>query len=302
MTTRVTYGTTADGLLAAKVGNIIYCMADRGSGFYITMRDVTKPVDISTLTRNSFFGHLGSVQNEEEFRSEMEDIATHLEEVKAFSRKNIPSSTSTPWGKSQGASVYVEKGIYLHTTARHGGMKVYAKLNRQIPEPYRNEDGWYEEDCEFSKVIVSLPQYFSQREIRQATETVINFYPDEYEKVTGNKVLPGQSTERDRQIFLQKHGNDLIAISALGFDTETGEKMVEVIASVGGVRSRYENNQLIEVETRTFIVPEEEYSQNRRPFGFVIDETRHQEKLPPATQEFPEASEEELNHLFGLNR
>lgn len=59
------------------------------------------------------------------------------------------SSTSTPWGKSQGGHSHFPGMVFYHT-AGHGGLKVDARLNRQIPLPFRNLDGWYEEDCEYA--------------------------------------------------------------------------------------------------------------------------------------------------------
>ena len=55
-------------------------------------------------------------------------------------------NVNTPWGKSQGGSL-LAPGIKLYHTAGHGGMKVFKKLNEQIPTCFRNHTGWYEEDC-----------------------------------------------------------------------------------------------------------------------------------------------------------
>lgn len=302
MTTKVTYGTTADGLTAATVGNNSYCIRTGAKGaLFISMSmHFGNAPDISTMKEGDFFSHLGHVAGVDAFRAEMEDIAANVDEVKTLGRREVGSSTSTPWGKSQGATVYVEDGIYKHSTASHGGMKVYAKLNKLIPEPYRNKDGWYEEDGERNKVIVSLPQFFTKREVRQATEAVINRYPDEYEMVTGTKILPGQSLKRDEQLFHAKHANDWIGISASSFEDENGTKLVAVTASIGGERSRYENGREITVDTKVFIVPREEYSNGWQPFGFVIDESKHPEFVEKQPKdELREASEEELNHLFG---
>lgn len=305
MTTEVTYGTTADGITAARVGKSTYCMKPGRSGeFFIAMADsFGKERDISTMSERDFYSHLGNVKDLDAFKAEMADIAAHMDEKKALGRKEISSSTSTPWGKSQGATVYAEGGIYKHSTAGHGGMKVYAKLNKLIPKPYRNNGGWYEEDGEYNKVVVSLPQFFTKREIRLATAAIINGYPDEYEKVTGNKILPGQSRKRDEQLFLAKHANDWIGISAGSFEDEDGNKLTAVTASKGGERSRYENGRLITVDTKVFVVPREEYSNGWQPFGFVIDETKHPEFVEKQPKdELREASEEELDHLFGRKR
>lgn len=66
----------------------------------------------------------------------------------------------TPWGKSHGGCL-LAPGIKLYHTPSHGGIKVYKKLNEQIPLVFRNQSGWYEEDCE-SKI----PFYFHYEMIR----------------------------------------------------------------------------------------------------------------------------------------
>jgi len=63
-------------------------------------------------------------------------------------------ATSTPWGPSQYADK-LARGVTMYGTAGHGGIKVSDKLNREIPPEFRNESGWYEEDCE-----AVIPLYF----------------------------------------------------------------------------------------------------------------------------------------------
>lgn len=303
MTTKIIYGTTADGLTAATVGKNTYCIRSGAKGaLFISMNmHFGKAPEISTMKESDFFSHLGHVADVDAFKAEMEDIAVNIDEVRLLGRREISSSTMTPWGKSQGATVYVEDGIYDHSTSSHGGMKVYAKLNKLIPEPYRNQDGWYEQDSEYAKVIVSLPQFFTKRELTKALDTVINWYPDEYEKVTGNRLHAGQSRVRDEQLFHAKHARDWIGIAAT--NVEDGKNLTAVIASIGGERSRYENGRNITVETKTFMVPREEYSKGWQPYGFVIDESKHPEFVEKQPEEeLREASEDELNHLFGKKR
>lgn len=68
---------------------------------------------------------------------------------------------STPWGKSQGGNLYMP-GVTFYHTAGHGGLKVFQKLNREIPAAFRCDDGWYEEDCDFA-----IPFYFLHDAIRE---------------------------------------------------------------------------------------------------------------------------------------
>lgn len=258
---------TSDGLVAARAGNTVYAMLPRTDGRY-TISAHYGASDIAELSHSDFAGILEEASGIEDFMAYMTDVMEHLRQKDALGRYEKPSATSTPWGKSQGATVYVENGIVFHSTARHGGFKVSARLNREIPEPYRNENGWYEEDCEYAKVIVSLPAYFTDREVRQATETVRNWFPDEYEAVTGEVIPEGESFKKDERLFKERHAHDWIVISAVGAD----DGMVRCVATKGGERQTW-NGPVI--EEREFLVPSEEYSTCSR-YGFVIDPNRHE--------------------------
>lgn len=67
---------------------------------------------------------------------------------------NKYEGVSTPWGRSQGGNCFMP-GVTFYSTAGHGGLKVFQKLNREIPAALRHDDGWYEEDCDFA-----IPFYF----------------------------------------------------------------------------------------------------------------------------------------------
>src|SRR4051812_216217 len=70
--------------------------------------------------------------------------------------RNVP----TPWGRSQGGHLFAP-GIKFYHTAGHGGLRLTRPFNERIPAPFRNESGWYEEDCEFA-----IPFYFLHDYIR----------------------------------------------------------------------------------------------------------------------------------------
>ena len=56
----------------------------------------------------------------------------------------------TPWGATQGVEE-LAKGIWVVHTASHGGIKLSADRQRQMPAGMRQT--WYEEDCEMPHVI-----------------------------------------------------------------------------------------------------------------------------------------------------
>lgn len=133
----------------------------------------------------------------------------------AFSRDE-PTGTSlregsrSPWGEIQNVT-HVADGISAVSTAGHGGLKLDKERNAEIPEPMRNSDGWYEEDTEATIVGWAKPEAFPhivERRGETATramfdESVKNWYPDEYEKVTGETVTAEESYTRSKQLEKQ---------------------------------------------------------------------------------------------------
>jgi len=265
---------TADGLYAARVGSSVYVMAPFNGSFRIL--SCYGKDDVSKLKLPDFYSYGDDVSGLDGFKAFLSDLAEHLKQAAALGRYEAPSKIRTPWGQSEGATVYVENGIYFHSTPGHGGFKVFAKLNREIPEPYRNADGWYEEDCEYAKVVASLPAYFTDREVRLAKKALVNYFPDEYEAVTGEVIPEGQSISKDERLFKERHASDWVVIAASGKDDGT----VHCWATLGGRRQGWDSPE--EVEEAEFIVPGDEYSKRPR-FGFVIDPDRHERVGAPAT-------------------
>lgn len=65
----------------------------------------------------------------------------------------------TPWGQSQYSEQY-GIGVVFYETPSHGGFKLATAKNNMVPVMFRNNDGWYEEDCEVWKVILTFPELF----------------------------------------------------------------------------------------------------------------------------------------------
>lgn len=170
----------------------------------------------------------------------------------------------TPWGRPDDSEQYAE-GVVLHATPSHGGFKLDEIRNAQVPEALRHPEGWYEEDCDWAKVAVAFPALFTDREWRQADDTVRHQWPEYWESVHGRELSPGESREKDRRLFHEAHAGDWIVVSAVGSGDHPG--MTECVATLGGLRGGG--------RTRTFLVPSDEYGPGR--FGFVIDEIRHRE-------------------------
>jgi hypothetical protein len=212
-----------------------------------------------------------------EFVAYVGDQKIHKEQLAMFGRTSGDAGARTPWGKADHVTVY-GTGVLLYSTPGHGGFKVYKKQNASIPEPYRNEDGWYEEDCAYAKVVAGMPDIFTDLERRDADKTLKNWFPDEYEAVNGVVVSEDESVVRKKQIFSVKHAEDYVVIAASQTDDYPG--MALCIATVGGKRGGFANGVEIPCpEERKFIIPLEEY-RTRSENGFVVDLDKHREIVP----------------------
>lgn len=160
----------------------------------------------------------------------------------------------TPWGYTNDADVICD-GIVFYQTPSHGGYKVSHQLNEEIPEYMRNENGWYEEDVEWCKVVVALPDKFNDDLVKTATRTLRDWYPNEYEHFFGVELKEGESFKRDKENFRTRHYNDFVVVSAINSQQYKG--FVECL-----VRRESDNAR------RVFLIPSDEYDMGK--FGFVV--------------------------------
>ena len=255
----VKYGRSADGLLVALVGDTAFAMLPSRDGrrYLATGWRIRRPMP--EWTRSDFYGHAGELANESAFRAKVTENAEHQREKRALVR----STANTPWGASQGATIYAED-IIAHSTAGHGGFKLSAERNRKIDPMLRSAGGWYEEDAEWEIVAVTFPQFFTSFERRCAEQTIKDSWPNAWEAIFRTILGPGESREKDRRAFEAEHAADWIVVSAINSDQEKG--FVECVATPGGRRGEG-------TEERRFLVPSDEYEVGR--FGFAIDEARH---------------------------
>jgi len=186
-------------------------------------------------------------------------------------------ATSTPWGKSDHTHK-IAPGITFYGTPSHGGIKVSEKQNQLIPEYMREASGWYEEDCDYAKVVAVFPELFDDKEREAAKEVFAGYFPDEYEKFYAVTLAPGESYAKDQRQFYADHAQDWIVVSAWGhWHPAVPKGMVGVMAVVGGRDERPYKQK----EQKYFLVPDSEYEVKGK-FGFVVDPARHQE-IPAIT-------------------
>ncbi|WP_029083795.1 hypothetical protein [Bradyrhizobium sp. th.b2] len=260
----ISFGRSCDGLLVALVGETAFAMAPARDGrhYLVTGWRISRPM--GEWTRGDFYGHSGELADETAFRNAVLENAEHQRERRMLGRVEVHSRDRTPWGASQGATVYAE-GVTAHSTAGHGGFKLSAERNRKVHPLLRSKSGWYEEDAEWAIVAITFPHLFTAFGRRCAERTIKDSWPDAWETIFGAILKPGESYEKDRRAFEQAHARDWIVVSAITSKHALG--FVETVATPGGKRGPG-------TEERRFLVPSDEYHVGR--FGFVIDEARHQ--------------------------
>lgn len=267
----VEFATSADGLALARIGDLVLAMVTAPTGFaYLASAvDVRRP--LAMLTRADFVGHDGRVADEAEFRARVAETAAHKRELAALKRVQTRMSASTPWGRSQLATIYAE-GVAVHVTEGHGGFHLSAERNADVHPLLRKDIPWYEEDCEWAIVAISFPDLFTGHERSLAEKTIRNTWPEAWENIRGCSLAEGESWAKDQRAFDDRHAADFVVMSAIRSDQHPG--MTEVLAVVGGDRRR-------NGDERRFLVPSDEYT-GRSRFGFVIDQARHAEYHGPS--------------------
>lgn len=258
------YGTTSAGLLAARVGDLGYIAIPAKGGFRLASGwRLTRP--IAEWTENDVFGSEGIVADKAGFRAHIDAVTLHLNQRQALGRKETRMRVATPWGLSQGATIYTE-GVVCHSTASHGGFKLDRARNAAMHPALRIKGGWYEEDGDWARVAVGYPDLFTDREKAMADRTLRDWEPDAWEAIHGRTLTADQSFTRDRERFEREHAGDWVVIAAVRSDHHPG--FVETVATIDGRRDAC-------IARRSFLVPSDDYVAGRH--GFVIDPASHRE-------------------------
>jgi uncharacterized protein DUF7007 len=88
-------------------------------------------------------------------------------------------SVATPWGEALDHTRCGD-GVDLYITGGHGGIHLSPERNCQVPGPLRQASGWYEEDCEANKVVITFPDLFTEAQVELARVAVQEWFPAEY--------------------------------------------------------------------------------------------------------------------------
>ncbi|MCI1263044.1 MAG: hypothetical protein LKG20_12380 [Tetrasphaera jenkinsii] len=174
--------------------------------------------------------------------------------------------SKTPWGPAQHVS-HPAPGITVVSTAGHGGVKLSRERNAMIPAPLRRPGGWYEEDCESYIALMHFPEAAArsgktsrQSLVNEMTAGVKNWFPDEYEKATGQTIPFGESRLKDEADWYAANADREIAISARMADPgefTDADGMVAVTVARGGKRGD-------DAEKRVILVPKDDYDSGQK--------------------------------------
>ena len=259
----VELGRCSEGFPVARVGDVAFAMLPGRDGRHYLASGWRISRPLAEWRRSDFYGHDGELADEAAFRVRIKENAEHQRERKTLGRREVHSRAHTPWGTSQGATIYAE-GVICHSTAGHGGFHLSAERNREVHPILRVNGGFYEEDAAWAIVAITFPHLFTGFERRCAEKTLKDNWPDAWEAIFGTVLQQAESVEKDRRAFEREHTEDWIVVSAITSDHQQG--FVECVAALGGKRGRG-------AEERRFLVPADEYKVGR--FGFVINPGRH---------------------------
>jgi len=271
------YVRTADGDEAVRIAHLVMALIPQNDG---TMRTLTAwPArDPATCTRRDFHASSFRATDVDGFREEAEEYARHHEELAKLGRVVQDQATTrsycTPWGTPDTATSYGELVVRVDCPG-HGGFLVSAEANESIASEWRNPvgmDGWakYEEDLESAFVRHGLPHLFTEWERSFDDRTLRSWMPDEWERVTGTQLMPGQSIVRDRRSFLKSNEDRWIVSSAERSKTEADSVIVTSYRGGRDERGRTKG------ASRRHMLANAEYAARRAASGVgecVIEET-----------------------------
>lgn len=165
----------------------------------------------------------------------------------------------SPWGKIDHA-VERAPGIVEVSTPGHGGIKLSPERNRAMPESVRRSGGWYEEDVDWSLVVMVFPEAFTSGQVSAARDTARHWLPERYMALTGETLTPETSRTLARRAFEAETNDRFVVRSASSFTPSDTVRVSAFRAS--------------DATWKAFLVDADEYAARGR-FGFVVDESRH---------------------------
>ena len=208
---------------------------------------------------------------EPEVQREIEIALRRREEIR-WGRSNADVGGRAPNGERFDTHTSVAPGIDFMGTPGHGYYCLSPERNKAIAPALRNRSGRYEEDCEQYIVAWTFPDAFPKNDHDADAQGVRNWFPDGWEKATGQTLTPGESHGRDEANWTQAHAADYVVTTA----SRDGDSHVIVNARAGATG-----------DVKRFRVSRDDYDAAHaagdvgRRGRFVIDLDRHDELAVP---------------------
>lgn len=134
---------------------------------------------------------------------------------------NTPRPVESYWGAVQTAEETLP-GIWIITTAAHGGFILSEERQAAMPDALRLEHRSYEEDCNWALPVLAFETEFAGSTIaapsllQLARDTVRCWHPDRYTAFTGEAVAENQSYVLKERAKYQRVIGQVIACAAWG--------------------------------------------------------------------------------------
>lgn len=143
----------------------------------------------------------------------------------------------SPWGPA--TLEMTAPGIATLDGEGHGGIKLSAERNKAIPAALRNSNGWYEEDCEAHIVKMYHPEAWPRLARGSEERSVMDWFPDKWEKATGNTLKPGESHVRDEQNWAASNVDNFVVRSAITDPDDNNFVLVTARRAADGADERF---------------------------------------------------------------
>lgn len=123
----------------------------------------------------------------------------------------------TPWGWAREEDrVIIAEGIERYTTPSHGGYFLSHGRLKKVHPGWGHEGGWFEEDIEWAIVVLTFPEHFDERKVKEAHMLAKEWLPDQYMAVFGVRVKPEESHILIKRALRQGHEHDWEVKSRFG--------------------------------------------------------------------------------------
>lgn len=132
-------------------------------------------------------GHRPVTNGEQTHFESLDEAKAHAKSVREranrYGSNQIAPGDESPWETIQEVQP-MAPGIDAVYTAGHGGLKLTPERNLDVDPAWR-EILWYEEDCAWSKAVLTHHADLPADHVTAAHETARRWYPDQYEAVVG---------------------------------------------------------------------------------------------------------------------